>query len=300
MDYKLPDVPQHMPACRVTIMNAGFYRAPKSAMLKGDKQGKFWGPALFALIEHPEYGLILFDTGYSTRYYDSTSKLPYSLMRLATPARIAPEDNAVSQLRKLGIHPEDIKTVILSHLHADHAGGIHDFPHSRIYVDRQEWEFGQQSKFKLLTNGYLKDLYRRIDRSALRLLDFDGDGVPYGPFPKSIDLFRDGSMVLVPLPGHSIGQFGMIVNVSNEEKYFLMADAAYFRRNYREGKGGSFIGRIAHYDVRRYEGWFSMLHALEQANPNMALIPSHDPEAYEQFVKSPAPSEAASASKRER
>ncbi|SDZ09506.1 Metallo-beta-lactamase superfamily protein [Evansella caseinilytica] len=285
MNGKLPSVPADTPQCQLKVMNAGFCRAKKSHILKGADKEEVWLPALFYLIEHPKYGKLLFDTGYSTRFFDVTTKFPFSIMQKLTPVRISTEENAGNQLKRLGIAPEEISIVLLSHLHVDHVGGVDGFPESTFYVNKQEWDYCRQSEWKLFRNGYIKKLFEQVAASALTLLDFEKNGLPYGPFPKTIDLFNDGSIILVPLPGHAVGQYGLMLNITKEERYFLVADSVYVKENYRKERAGSRLSRIAHHDPRRYRQQFSILRQVEEANPGLHLIPSHDPEAYIEFVK---------------
>ncbi|MFD0713769.1 MBL fold metallo-hydrolase [Paenibacillus sp. GCM10027626] len=279
---KLPKLPADLPQCELTVLNAGHYYASLHLMKKGNEKQKIWGPALFYLIKHPKHGYILFDTGYSTRFFDAARSFPYSLMRLTLPVRISEEENAVNQLQAMGIAPDDV-TVILSHMHVDHVGGIHDFPNSRIIVSKVEWAFTRHSAFKLLRNSYLKSLFDKINPNLVQLVDFDR-AERYGPFAKAFDLFQDGTMILVPLPGHAIGQMGLILNCSAAERYFLIADAVYVQGNYRENKCGAWLSKIAHYDSKQYESHFPFLRALEQANSELLLLPSHDPDVYAKYV----------------
>ena len=281
---KLPPVPETAPECKLTVMNAGFCITKRSHLIKGADSSDISVPALFFLINHPVHGNILFDTGYSTRYFEATKDFPFSLMNIVTPVQITEEENAVNQLLKMNISAKQIQTVILSHLHADHAGGIADFNHSMIYVDKKEWKYGKQSKFRLLMNGYLKQLFAKVNQSSLKLLDFEKNGSSYGPFSNTIDLFKDNTIILVPLPGHSIGQFGLLLNIANQERYFLIADSVYIKANYQKNKGGSALSNIAHYNRKQYEGNYPMLKQLEISNPNLTIIPSHDPNMHKQYV----------------
>lgn len=281
---KLPPVPEATPECKLTIMNAGFSTTKRSHLIKGADSSDISIPALFFLIEHPVHGNILFDTGYSTRYYEAIKKFPFSLMNKILPVQITEKENAIHQLLDMNIKSKDIQTVILSHLHADHVGGIADFSDSTIYVDKKEWKFGKQSKLKLLMNGYLKQLYENINRSALKQLIFENSGYSYGPFSNAIDLFKDGTILLVPLPGHSIGQFGLLLNITNEKRYFFIADSVYLKANYQKIRGGSILSRFAHYNLKQYESNFPMLRKLETMNPHLIIIPSHDPNMYKRYV----------------
>lgn len=241
-------------------------------------------PALFFLIEHPIHGNILFDTGYSTRFFEAAKSFPFSVMKKITPVKITEKEHAVHQLSQMNINSEQIQTVILSHLHADHAGGMADFHHATVYVDKKEWMYCQHSKYKLLTKGYVKQLIDDINLSSLKLLDFEASQYSYGPFSKAINLFQDDTIILVPLPGHSIGQLGLLLNISKEERYFLIADSVYVKENYQNNQGGSFLSRFVHFNHRRYKRNFSMLRQLEMAHPHLVMIPSHDPAAYEHFI----------------
>lgn len=284
MNMKLPPVRETVPECKLTIMNAGFCKIKQSHLLKDADPSGVSVPALFFLIEHPVYGKILFDTGYSTRYYEATKNFPFSLMNKITSVQITEKENAINQLFEKNITSKQIHTVILSHLHADHVGGIRDFNHSTIYVDKKEWRYCQQPKLKLLFSGYLKKLYEDINLSSLKQLDFEVNGDSYGPFLNTIDLFKDNSIILVPLPGHSIGQFGLLLNISNQERYFLIADSVYVKANYQKNKAGSILSRFAHYNRRQYESNFPMLKQLEMENPTLMIIPSHDPNMYSKFI----------------
>lgn len=281
---KLPSVPKTTPECKLTVMNAGFCTTKRSHLIKGASSENIVVPALFFLIEHPVHGNILFDTGYSTRYFEATKKFPFSLMNKITPVQITKRENAINQLLKMNLTANEIQTVILSHLHADHAGGIADFQQSTIYVDKQEWRYGTQPKLKLLLNGYLKQLYESINPSSLRLLDFGKEGCTYGPFSNSIDLFKDNSIRLVTLPGHSIGQLGLLLNITNQERYFLIADSVFIKANYQKNKAGSILSNVAHYNQKQYKSNFPMLKQLESMNSNLTIIPSHDPNMYKQYV----------------
>ena len=89
-------------------------------------------------VETPE-GVIVVDTGETARtgepgYFPRWH--PY--FRLAVQLDVTPEQEVGPQLLKLGIRPDDVRTVIFTHLHTDHAGGLHHFPKSKILVSDEE------------------------------------------------------------------------------------------------------------------------------------------------------------------
>jgi glyoxylase-like metal-dependent hydrolase (beta-lactamase superfamily II) len=114
-------------------------------------------PAMFALLRHPTQGLILYDTGYAPRFFAETVHFPASLYRRATPVVCAPEHTAVAQLARQGIRPDDISLIILSHFHADHVGGLLDFPRARLLYLRAALNpnLRQRSAFANVRRGLL-------------------------------------------------------------------------------------------------------------------------------------------------
>ncbi|MDQ0174825.1 MBL fold metallo-hydrolase [Bacillus chungangensis] len=282
MSMKLPVTSTNTPKCDLTVLNAGFYHASLDGLKKGSQKEKIWGPALFYLIKHPKQGYFLFDTGYSTRFFDVTRFFPYRLLRIVTPVRVTEKENASVQLKNMNIHPDEV-TVILSHMHVDHVGGIHDFPRSRIIVSKREWEFTRRSSLSLIKHGYIKALFNQIDSNNIQTIDFEQSS-RYGLFQQSRDLLGDESLILVPLPGHSIGQMGLLIN-GPDHRYFLAADAVYVRGNYRENKAGSWVSRFAHYNHIQYENLFPLLNGLEKENSNLIILPSHDLDIYQQYVE---------------
>ena len=107
-------------------------------------------PILAFLIEHPE-GLFLIDTG-DTAQNSTPGYLPrwHPFFRYEVSVNVAPDEEIGVQLDRLGINSKkDLKAVVLTHMHHDHAGGLHHFPHNRIMVTRENWLFADGFKGKL-------------------------------------------------------------------------------------------------------------------------------------------------------
>ena len=93
---------------------------------------------------------------------------------------------------------------VLSHPHTDHVGGIASFLGADVVVSETEWRRASGLRGKL--NGYLPQYRpREVEPTLVRL-----DGPAVGPFASSLDLAGDGSILLVPLPGHTPGQIGVL------------------------------------------------------------------------------------------
>lgn len=173
-------------------------------------------PVNVFLVRHPE-GLCLFDAG-QTAAAASAGHFPrwYPFFRLAR-FELGPADEAGAQLERLGLGGEPLRWVVLSHLHTDHVGGLATLPAREVLVSRTEWR--RAVGFAGRLRGYLPQHWPA--GTVPRLVDFTGD--PVGPFPASHDLTGDGTLRLVPTPGHTPGHMSLLVS-SARGKLLLAGD----------------------------------------------------------------------------
>jgi N-acyl homoserine lactone hydrolase len=173
-------------------------------------------------------GVIVVDTGETAR----TSEAGYfprwhPYFRMAVRIDVKPEQEIGPQLRLLGIRPNDVKTVILTHLHTDHAGGLRYFPKTEILVSRVELKLAMGFVGRL--RGYLPN--RWPTWLAPKPIQFGA--IPRGPFDRSCPVTSDGRVAIVPTPGHTPGHVSVIVD-DGEMSYFLAADASYTQQALNE------------------------------------------------------------------
>ncbi len=187
-------------------------------------------PARVVLIRHPEFGWILFDTGYSPRFAEATAKFPTSLYRKMLPVCCRPEQTVVARLALQGIAPEDIRYIILSHFHADHIAATRDFPYARFICLESAWRAVRNLHgWNALRHGFLPQL---LPVDFEQRLDFPNRPVesPLPQFSSAFDLFGDGSLLGIELPGHSPGQLGLFLQSPGHKPVLFAADAAWSRR----------------------------------------------------------------------
>jgi glyoxylase-like metal-dependent hydrolase (beta-lactamase superfamily II) len=171
-------------------------------------------------IEHPE-GVIVVDTGETARtrepgYFPRWH--PY--YRFGVRLWVAPEEEIGPQLERLGIAPADVRRVVMTHLHTDHAGGLHHFPNTEILVSRTEIALASGRMGRL--RGYPNDRWPTwFDPIAIALA-----ATPYGPFPESLKLTDAGDVTIVPLPGHTPGHIGVAVD-EGDHVVLLAGDSSY-------------------------------------------------------------------------
>lgn len=160
-------------------------------------------PVNVFVVDHPD-GLVLFDAGLRARP-GSAEYLPghHPFLRLAR-FEVAPDEEAPAQLERLGVSPEDVRLIVLSHLHTDHVAGVACFPAAEVVVSPDEWRRAQGLGGRL--RGYVP-----ADLAGLspRLLRFDRPAPR--PFVRCDDVLGDGSLLAVATPGHTQGHVALLV-----------------------------------------------------------------------------------------
>ena len=246
-------------------------------------------PSLFFYIYHPKQGHILFDTGYSERFHEATKGFPEKIYALLTPVEVKEQDLAVNKLRGLGVNPGEIDYIFISHFHADHIAALKDFPNAKFIVSKDAWiDIKDRSRMGTLIRGVLPSLIpedfeervlfyeqmgREPDKKSSVLEGF-----------KSWDIFSDGSMLAVPIPGHTCGHSGLLVNTP-EKRHFLVGDACWMSRSIRDFKLPALPTFLIMDSRRSYFESLNNLHKLYKNSSDIDLIPSHCGEVYANKVR---------------
>lgn len=221
-------------------------------------------PIYTYLIEHPE-GNFLVDSG-DTAENTAKDYLPawHPFFRHGVVVKVAPGEEVGDQLRAMGLNPaKDLKGVILTHMHHDHAGGLHHFPHTPIIVTRENWLLANSFKGRIF--GCLPQHFPRW--LAPVLIDFKDE--PCGPFEQSYPLTSDGRIVLVPTPGHMRGHLSVVVRAP-DVTYVLAGDATYDQNFLLE----ELVDGVT-YNVELSKSTLRKFKLLGQQEPTL-LLPAHD------------------------
>jgi len=227
-------------------------------------------PIYVWVIEHPE-GVIVVDTGDTARtatpgYFPAWH--PY--YRFALRLDVRPEQEIGPQLRTLGIAPDDVRWLVLTHMHTDHAGGLAHFPKSEILISREELRASQGMMGKM--RGYLP--HRRPDWFAPREIAWVPE--PLGTFPESYAVTRAGDVRIVPTFGHSAGHVSVVVEEKNGTLLFLAGDTSYSQANLIAGviDGVCSMGGGEKAEARTLERIREL-----GAERDMVYLPTHDSES---------------------
>jgi glyoxylase-like metal-dependent hydrolase (beta-lactamase superfamily II) len=229
----------------------------------------YWAPIPAFLVEHPQAGPFLVDTGlHSSVARDPRQSLGWG-GRVIFRVRMTPDDAVPAQLRARGVDPAQVELVVMTHLHFDHASGITEFPRATFVLDPREWEAAHRQGF---LHGYRTQHYG--ENLDWRGLSYEAGAEPFGPFEHSLDLFGDGSVRLVSTRGHTLGHHSLVLRLA-DRSCLLTGDAAYARRTIDESLVPPLFEDEALYrdSLRRIQGYV-------REHPDAVVIPGHDPETW--------------------
>lgn len=248
----------------VRYYDCGYCVNELSIVYRKHRREKRVFPAGVFLIKHPTRGYVLFDTGYSQSIYKNGFR--GWLYRTFNPTHVTRHDEIATQLQKDGISTDDIRYVILSHLHPDHIGGVRFFPKSTIVITDGSYHTYKRPHWndvlfrKLLPIWFEKKLHvlRKGDQQEFQ------DGL-YG-----YDLFNDGSILLVELEGHTHGHLGAYI----PNKLLLAGDACWGGDLMEYSKHLRLAARLVQDDYKKFKKSLNQLEALQ--GKGIRLYFSHD------------------------
>jgi N-acyl homoserine lactone hydrolase len=233
-------------------------------------------PVGFFVVMHPK-GNVLFDTGNNDKIITDPSYWGPAFQRLSP---VNTPDMAIdAQLGRIGLKPDDITYVVVSHLHLDHGGNVGKFPNSTLVVQKDEirnafWpEPGTAGPYIPGDIAPLRSDLGEAMPNKYKMIQLNGD----------MDIFGDGSVVVKRWVGHTPGSQMMVVRLPKTGTIILTGDNAYFRENVEK----NLLPNVAlAYDppgiLRAYE-WIRYLQATEKAD----FFTAHDPDAFKALKKPP-------------
>lgn len=274
----------------VEPMVGGYVNWPEEAMAKapgltGRLAPKGLGghripvPCPSFLVRHPSAGLVLIDTAlHASVADDPRHNLGTMFSRIAQP-ELDPGMDIAAQLRRKGIGPREIGTVVMTHLHFDHTSAMSEFPESTFVFSAAEWEDATEVA-RPLFRGYRPALYD-FPFDYL-MVDFETTAAEapiesYGTFGRTFDLFGDGAVRLAYTPGHSAGHLSVVLRLPRRD-FVVGGDVVY---SFAQLEGGP--PQPSPYDEHNWRRSLKEMQAFHTQYPYAIITPGHDPDFYEQL-----------------
>lgn len=196
---------------RPVFANSAWVAAPERAILRNGRWRRRLLQVRYGLFCHPTAGPTLIDTGYTRHSLDlpDRSFALRSYARVLSP-QLVPQEQTAPFLSHFGLTPADISRVIVTHFHADHVSGLSAFPNARFIGSGAAWSHVQRSTaFQNLRHGVFRELVPPDFDTRLDPIE-QAARQQKAYLPEGYDIFGDGSVSAVPLPGHADGHFGLL------------------------------------------------------------------------------------------
>ncbi len=221
-----------------------------------------------ALVKHPK-GDVLIDTGFGREVDAHFQIMPAPFRKLSAFERKTP---AADQLKSAGYDRSQLRAILLTHAHWDHVSGIPDFPDTPVLVPAPERRFIEEG-------GAITAVARSL--RSVHYEEYAFEGGPYLGFPKSHDVHGDGSIVVVPAPGHTPGSVIVFVSLPNEKRYAFVGDLVWQREGITERAERAWLLRLlADSDEASVRENILKMASIHARFPGLELMPAHDARAY--------------------
>jgi len=165
---------------------------------------------IYCLLVETNDGLLLVDTGIGAKDYTTPTWFMHLFTQLVRmPCDVA--ETAANQVIRLGYQVADVRHIVMTHLHLDHASGLSDFPDAKVHISRPEYEVAM-GRWVLMPRGYIADHWSHGPDWIIH------EGEPETWF--GFDSFRvqEGlrpEVLMIPLPGHTSGHCGVAIKTPN-------------------------------------------------------------------------------------
>ena len=231
-----------------------------------------WLPITVFVIEH-ENGSVLFDTGQDVVSTTDPDYYPSGFLgavyRRQAEFRMGEHETLPQVLANAGVDIAGIPTVVISHLHQDHAGGVAHLAGRRIFVSSAELALLEEKTPEM--HGVLATHLRRpgVDFESVEFEPLDDEALL--PFTDGFDIYGDGALVLLPTPGHSAGSMSLLVRRADAPPLLLVGDVTYDPTLLARGIVPGTGAKAAQLKTA------ALINDLQERMPELRILAAHDP-----------------------
>jgi N-acyl homoserine lactone hydrolase len=247
---------------------------PASYALAGGSKRESWQVTFSGLLVRHPRGDLLVDVGNSSHFAEEIATanfVPRQLLRaLQGGGRVV--QTAPQALAAIGEPPSSLRAIVVSHVHGDHAGGLVDLPGVPVLMPQEEIDFAA----RLAEAGSFHVVRAHAKAIEGRATAMHFEARPYENFDRCLDYFGDGSVVFVPLPGHTPGSVGTFVQLAGGAHVFHVGDATNSTEAIEEHRGKSLLLEGTDHDGRRADATVATIAQLHAQDPAVRILPAHD------------------------
>jgi len=222
-------------------------------------------PLMAVLIRHPKEGALLFGAGLPEDMGGLGAKRVKG--SALSPFKVGTGRDILARLEARGVKPEDVKVVILPDLAPEWAGRAGAFPNATVVLSSQAWT---NPKRRVLERN-MPDPRAFIPEERLKLQDFS-QAHPYGTFDHGIDLFKDGTVILIDLDGGAAGGMGAWVNLDSGP-ILLTGPGAFVYDNIFDA---ALPDKKFVVDISSFAWNARAMRLASEAAPRLVILPAHD------------------------
>lgn len=266
----------------VWLFHCGYLRIPGRFLVAGDPLEIRKLPFMAAVAVHSERGPILIDAPFGHEGPQNAGELFGALLQRGG-LTFERNWNVIARLEQLGFRPAEVNDVLLTHLHWDHTGGLKHLAHAQFHASTQEWSDAMSvMSLEAAKRGYAPGDYRALE-GRMNLLDVEG----MVAVDDGIDVFGDGSIEAVPMPGHTRGHLGFRLKMTDGRTLFHVGDAIFCDVQVTHRRDLGFMPRTLAVGKTEVKSTLHSLRKWWDRNPETRLIASHDYDLAEECLDGP-------------
>jgi glyoxylase-like metal-dependent hydrolase (beta-lactamase superfamily II) len=236
------------------------------------------------LLVETNSGLVLVETGLGRQdLLQPRHRLGLGFVGFTLP-RLDPAETAVAQIERLGFAARDVRHIILTHGHCDHAGGIADFPDATVHLSAHEYDAISAPRTR-----HERNVYRRVQWShGPRWAPHATDGETWNGFAAVRAVpGLEPEFLLLPLPGHTRGHAAVVVQ--DADRVIVHAGDLYMHRDQLHAANATpplalrVFHRLIDLDTELRRQNLDRLRALQQQRSSFEVFCAHDPVEFQRY-----------------
>lgn len=251
------------------LFHCGFINVRKGLIVGEGGTQKAKLPFLALLAVHPTHGPVLIDAPFGSEGPSNLSEIAGGILR-KVGFSFRDEWAVVPRIQKLGFRASEVHHILMTHMHFDHTGGMKTLAHATFHINRDEWVFATGlTPLQARRHGYVLDDYRALSQ---RIEKFDLSDTT---MDDGFDVFGDGSIKAIPLPGHSVGHTGYLIHLADKTVLFA-GDAAFTVAQISQNKELGVYPQVFAKETSVAQETLRELRSWHHRHPEVELLTAHD------------------------